>query len=41
MKDKFFGMVGFIFDAIKALAAIIVVFFFVTVCVSVYRVATL
>ena len=41
MKDKFFGMIGFIFDAIKAMAALIVVFFFLTICVSIYRVATL
>jgi amino acid permease len=40
MKEKFFGMVGFIFDAIKVMAAIVVIFFALTVAVSIYRIST-
>ena len=40
MKEKFFGMVGFIFDAIKVTAALVVVFFAIAICVAIYRVAT-
>lgn len=40
MKEKFFGMVGFIFDAIKVIAALAVVFCILVIGVSIYRVAT-
>jgi preprotein translocase subunit SecG len=38
MKEKFFGMVGFIFDAIKVIAALVVVFFAVAIVMAFYRV---
>jgi hypothetical protein len=40
MKEKFFDMVGFIFDAIKVIAALVVVFFALVIAVSIYRVGT-
>jgi hypothetical protein len=40
MKEKFFGMVGFIFDAIKVIAALVVVFFALVIAVAIYRVGT-
>jgi hypothetical protein len=40
MKDKFFSMVGFIFDSIKVLASIVVIAFVAILAVSIYRVAT-
>lgn len=39
MKERFFNMVGFIFDAIKVTAALVVVFFALVICVAIYRVA--
>lgn len=39
MKEKFFGMVGFIFDAIKVIAALVVVFFALVIGTAIYRVA--
>lgn len=38
MKEKFFGMVGFIFDAIKVIAALVVVVFAVAIAVAIHRV---
>jgi hypothetical protein len=40
MKDKFFSMVGFIFDSIKVLASIAVLAFIAVLALSFYRVAS-